>query len=63
MITMKIDKDDVQCNAEGKGIDITSEAGVAMVYIIRMIRDVMDDDEFIQYIIDFAIEQEKKLKR
>ena len=62
MITIKIDKDDVQYNAEGRGINILAESGVAIVNIIKIMRDVADYDKLIQHIIDMAIEHEKEME-
>ena len=49
-------------NFVANDVDITAEAGVAMVHIIRMIRDAMDDDKFIQHIIDFLLSRKRNWK-
>ena len=63
MITIRVDEDDVQYNAEGNGLLVMAEAGVVITNSIRMIREIKDDDKFIRKIVDFAIEQEKELER
>ena len=63
MITIKIDEADVQYSADGKGLTILAESGVAITNIIRMIREIKDDDRFIRKIIEIAIKQEKEMER
>lgn len=62
MITIKIDEADVQYTVEGKGVTVLAESGVAITNIIRVIREIKDDDRFIKKMIELAVKQEKEME-
>lgn len=63
MITIKIDKDEVEYGIEGKGVTILAESGVAITNIIRVMREIKDDDRLIKGIIELAVKKEKEMER